>query len=164
MPFTFTLNKRTRSSSFVVSIVPTCAMPALFTRMSITGMVSVILLTSACCLTSHLLKKARPPELLISSTTPIAFSSISRICITLPCLPNSKAMALPIPLPPPVITEVLFSRLNILTSVFLYSLFNQKNPVHQPPFFSRLAARYCLLIFPHQLLPFLHFHIFLVHL
>src|SRR6266576_2864730 len=56
MPFTFTRNRRSKSSSVVLSTVPICEIPALFTRISIRSFAKSSLKTCRTCrwsVTSH---------------------------------------------------------------------------------------------------------------
>src|SRR5690349_11978282 len=100
---------RSRSSSVVVSIVPTCATPALLTRTSSgpyrSSTAAKARVTSCCRETSHAKASAVPPAARIDSSVSSA-GETSMIPTCAPRAAKSRAIACPIPEPPPVTIAV----------------------------------------------------------
>src|SRR5437764_3396880 len=100
---------RSRSSSEVVSIVPTCATPALLTRMSsgpnISSTAANARLTSCWRETSHASALAVPPSARIDASVSSA-GATSTMPTRAPRAAKSRAIACPMPEPPPVTIAV----------------------------------------------------------
>ena len=112
MPFTFTAYSRSKSASDVRSIVPTCAMPALLTRMSTRPLsdatASKSRATASAFDTSQTNASARPPSRPIASAVRRAAASSTSTTATRACWrPKSAAIAAPMPDPAPVTTATL---------------------------------------------------------
>src|SRR6516225_11933843 len=118
-PFRFVARTRSHSSSLILSTVETLSAPALFTRTSIRpkafSVSSAALRPSSSRVTSAARAMASPPTSLISFTTPSRDSRRRPKTATLaPPAARPKAIARPIPDPPPVtIVTLPFNRVTI---------------------------------------------------
>src|SRR2546425_5852363 len=107
-PFTFTVITRSHSSSVMLSTVETCSAPALFTstfsRPNCLTVSRTARSTSLPRVTSHSTAEALPPSFFTSPVTARSFSSRRPAKATLaPSRANARAIARPIPVPPPLI-------------------------------------------------------------
>src|SRR3989441_1321772 len=107
-PFTFTVITRSHSSSVMLSTVETCSAPALFTstfsRPNCLTVSRTARSTSLPRVTSHSTAEALPPSFFTSPVTARSFSSRRPAKATpAPSRANARAIARPIPVPPPLI-------------------------------------------------------------
>src|SRR6266851_640988 len=108
-PFTFTIITRSHSSSVMLSTVETCSAPALFTstfsRPNCLTVSRTARSTSLSRVTSHSTAEALPPSFFTSPVTARSFSGRRPAKATLaPSRANARAIARPIPVPPPLIS------------------------------------------------------------
>src|SRR5437762_6746089 len=111
-PFTLTVITRSHSSSLIPSTVDTCSVPALFTstftRPNRSTVPFTARSTSRARLTSHSIANPAPSRLWTSLITCRSFSRRRPATATLaPSRANARAIARPIPVPPPVMSATL---------------------------------------------------------